>query len=430
MADPDGPQSVPDTFRAQWTKPTDVFSILLILGAEVIQRALAALAGGTPPITPVAFSFGWVSYAISSLLSIVSEGRLVQAPPEAAIQVFNLKSGYTRANRSWLLSRLVKTYPYWMPEEVRITQREPTHYHRVTATVTGGLETDVEAGRPRYAALCVSVFRWCDAGEGPRARTPGRPVRDWVWWSGVGCMVVQLGVAAIPLGLYDDWSILLVAAAGTVLALVTGSLPQWREEKWHAGRQKKDAALTLGNGTRHVIIVLGADWGLDLEHLAGGLPGEGSKVTQVISIMLTVLWITLLLSSTGIKENAWYLLAVGGLGMVQNIVAAAAPRLPDALGLPIELVKEPQAITAASLTSLGTEAESVIEIPEIYAEEKVMWTLMKLEMKHDNFGKVLVDEFFPGKLMKWEKKWWDSADADERRTSLDSEQKKYYAKKP
>lgn len=246
----------------------------------------------------------------------------------------------------------------------------------------------------------------------------------------MGCMVVQLGVAAIPLGLYDDWSILLVAAAGTVLALVTGSLPQWREEKWHAGRQKKDAALTLGNGTRHVIIVLGADWGLDLEHLAGGLPGEGSKVTQVISIMLTVLWITLLLSSTGIKENAWYLLAVGGLGMVQNIVAAAAPRLPDALGLPIELVKEPQAITAASLTSLGTEAESVIEIPEIYAEEKVMWTLMKLEMKHDNFGKVLVDEFFPGKLMKWEKKWWDSADADERRTSLDSEQKKYYAKKP
>ena len=272
MADPDGPQSVPDTFRAQWTKPTDVFSILLILGAEVIQRALAALAGGTPPITPVAFSFGWVSYAISSLLSIVSEGRLVQAPPEAAIQVFNLKSGYTRANRSWLLSRLVKTYPYWMPEEVRITQREPTHYHRVAATATGDLGNDVEAGRPRYAALCVSVFRWCDAGEGPRARTPGRPVRDWVWWSGVDCMVVQLGVAAIPLGLYDDWSILLVAAAGTVLALVTGSLPQWREEKWHAGRQKKDVALTLGNGTRHVIIVLGADWGLDLEHLAGYRP--------------------------------------------------------------------------------------------------------------------------------------------------------------
>ncbi|KAF2966729.1 hypothetical protein GQX73_g6840 [Xylaria multiplex] len=425
MADPDGPQSVPDTFRAQWTKPTDVFSILLLLGAEVIQRALAALAGGTPAITPVAFSFGWVSYAISALLSTVSESRLVQAPPEAAVQVFNLKSGYTRANRSWLLARLVKTYSYWMPDEVRVTERAPTRYRRAAAA--GDLSSGVEAGRPRYAALCVSVFRWRDTEKGPRARMPGRPVRDWVWWSGVGCMVVQLGVAAIPLGLYGDWSILLIAAAGTALALVTGSLPQWREEKWHARRQKKDVALTLGNGTRHVIIVLGAERGLDLEDLAGGLPGEESRVTQITSIVLTVLWIALLLTSTGIEDNTWYLLAVGGLGMVQNVVVAAAPRRPDALGLPIELVTKPYTIPA---TPLCPEGGNVIHLPEIYAEEKVMWTLMKLEMEHENFGKALVDEFFPGKLMKWEEEWWASDDADTRRKSLDSEQKKYYAKRP
>lgn len=43
-------------FRSQWTHPSDVFSVLLILGPDVISRALAQLAGGA--LTPVAFSFG------------------------------------------------------------------------------------------------------------------------------------------------------------------------------------------------------------------------------------------------------------------------------------------------------------------------------------------------------------------------------------
>jgi hypothetical protein len=42
--------------RQQWTQPTDVFSILLLLGGEIVNRALAQLAGGI--LTPVTFSFG------------------------------------------------------------------------------------------------------------------------------------------------------------------------------------------------------------------------------------------------------------------------------------------------------------------------------------------------------------------------------------
>lgn len=41
---------------SQWSNPSDVFSILLILGGDVVGRALAQLAGGW--VTPVAFSFG------------------------------------------------------------------------------------------------------------------------------------------------------------------------------------------------------------------------------------------------------------------------------------------------------------------------------------------------------------------------------------
>jgi hypothetical protein len=43
-------------FFTQWTHPKDVFSVLLILGGDVVGRALAQLAGGW--LTPVAFSFG------------------------------------------------------------------------------------------------------------------------------------------------------------------------------------------------------------------------------------------------------------------------------------------------------------------------------------------------------------------------------------
>ena len=50
--------TAPNEFRTQWMHPGDVFSVLLILGGDVITRALAQLAGGV--LTPVTFSFGMV----------------------------------------------------------------------------------------------------------------------------------------------------------------------------------------------------------------------------------------------------------------------------------------------------------------------------------------------------------------------------------
>lgn len=84
-------------FKAQWRGPSDVFSILLILGGDVIQLSLAALSGG-PGVTPIAFSFGWVAYAISAVLSAVGDNRLVRCAPEVSLKVFNLRSGYRRDN--------------------------------------------------------------------------------------------------------------------------------------------------------------------------------------------------------------------------------------------------------------------------------------------------------------------------------------------
>jgi hypothetical protein len=61
--------SVASYLATQWDNPSDILSILLLLGPDIVQRAIAQLAGRV--ITPVAFSLGWVSYAASAVLSSV-----------------------------------------------------------------------------------------------------------------------------------------------------------------------------------------------------------------------------------------------------------------------------------------------------------------------------------------------------------------------
>lgn len=60
-------RGVAEQISTQWRGPQDVLSILLILGPDIIQRALAQLSGSS--LTPVVFSFGWVAYAFSALMS-------------------------------------------------------------------------------------------------------------------------------------------------------------------------------------------------------------------------------------------------------------------------------------------------------------------------------------------------------------------------
>lgn len=53
--------------KSQWSNPSDILSLLLLLGPDVIQRALAQLVGRR--VTTVAFSFGWAAYSIGALIS-------------------------------------------------------------------------------------------------------------------------------------------------------------------------------------------------------------------------------------------------------------------------------------------------------------------------------------------------------------------------
>lgn len=324
-----------DQLRKQWQNPSDILSVLLIIGGNIIHKALAQLSGGY--IVPVAFSFGWVAYSFEALLAAIGDNRLMPAPDCPSIVVHS-KNGFVRSNQSWILGRILRDY-----------------------------ESPIESG------LRVSIFY---AKEGS-----GYPAIDWVWLSGIAAIVVQLVIAAIPCILHRNWTILLVTAIGTILALSTGALQQWGVEKWACRRNSRHTvSLTRGNGGQHVMVIIGNGVGLNLEDLAGGRQTE-QPYTRLALALLATFWMVLLTTVAGLGEDKWVLLVVGFVGMVQNTVAAGARRDPSAFGVPLQFVKA-------------------------FDDTKIMPVLMETEESFPSVGASLVPVFFPGELRVSDKEWW------------------------
>ncbi|KAI0308260.1 hypothetical protein B0F90DRAFT_1665105 [Multifurca ochricompacta] len=291
--------------KSQWQNPGDILSILMLVGGDIVQRAVAQLTGSGPFfVTPVAFSFGWVAYSINAVLSSVGTGRLMPDTDCPSILI-NAKNGYTRQNQSWALGRLLRDH-----------QSNYDHLQR---------------------GLTASLYR-----TSPSKQT-GRPTPDWVYYCSVAVIPLQISISIIPGVLYDDWAILSITVAGIALALATGALPQWRTEKWAArplvsrdGQRKREViSLTRGNGSKDVIVIVSDSTGLRLEDLAAGRDVH-SSFTVTITCILAILWIAHLLTMAGLRNHAWYSLAIGALGMVQNVIAAGARRSQGALGFHLE----------------------------------------------------------------------------------------------
>lgn len=360
----------------QWLNPTDTLSVLLIIGGDIVQKALAQTTGGY--LAPVCFSFGWVAYSFTSIMALVGDGRLMPNP-DFPCKVINADSGYIRESRSWVLGRILRDGEEPLTDE----------------------------------ALTVTVYKSVENKE--KQLEAGQPTRGKLGFVGHTVMLVQLGIAAIPLGLYDDWGIFLVTAVGTLLALVTGALTQWKVEKYACRTgSKKDVILTAGNGARHAMVILGEGKGLDLEDLAGGQgPRMGRPwekhgwfvktgtdnrrrailfrglpldlwMTRAVCLSLTVVWIALLVSVAGLKENAWFLLLVGAIGMFQNAYVAGVDRKPSKRGVHLKSVEK-------------------------FTGKKVMDVLMDLDVARKGIGRCMLAEFYPGGLKEefGEVQWWN-----------------------
>jgi hypothetical protein len=280
--------------------------------------------------------------------------------PDTPCEVINAKSGYTRANTSWVIGRLVRDYDDWKDDAVS---------RHLKSMLDKKDEFDRRMNRsadtlpyPKKTGLCVSVYK----AEEAQAGVPGY---DFVYWLGFGTSILELGIAAIPCGIFGDWSILLITVVGILLSFLTGSLPQWKEEKWACrDRCEKDIILTRGNGSQHAILILGQGKGFDLEDLAAGQTDSDHshrKETRFALLGLAVLWILLLITAAGIKENSWFLLAIGGVGIIQNVFVAGKMRHPAAYGMPltfVEVIGSPKVM------------ETLFEVEDKYPyDEKKKW---------------------------------------------------------
>ncbi|CEJ90866.1 hypothetical protein VHEMI06619 [[Torrubiella] hemipterigena] len=360
-------------FYSQLVNPGDVFSVLLLLGGDVVAVALAQLAGSG--LAPVTFSFGWVGYSVYALMAAFSQNRLMPSDPDCKCKIINGENGYVRDNTSWILGRIMRDFEYW--RDPRVAQR--------TADVLDAKweemkRENVDAQRPLRAGLIISIYEPC------KSVAAGTVKSDFVYCVGFFVILLQLGIAAIPWGLYGDWAVLLITTVGTVLALVTGLLPQWKTEKWTCRTHSdKTYILTKGNGAQNAIVVLGNGAGFNLEDLASGQTNVDvttNRLTRWSIIILFFLWIFFLIAAAGIKQNTWFLLAIGGIGIVQSIYVSSRQRRPENFGIPLKFV-------------------------QVIAETRVMDSLLGAERSYENLGRVLLPEFFPGTLRAEEAARWD-----------------------
>lgn len=370
---PRGDTSTSWELRSQWVRPNDILSLLLLVGGDVLQQALAQQSGDKFP-TPVVFSFGWVAYAFTALLSAVGNDRLMPSPATSSSVILSTKHGYARTNTSWIVSRILRDYErLWMPLPVRRK-----------------LESMLAAANVAKTGLCISVF------EASKDATAGVPQRDFYWFSGYAVALLQLGIAIIPWAVFGEWQIFLVTAAGTVLAFTIGSIPQWRRERWECRRNtKKTFVLSGGNGAQHVLVIQGAGRGLDLEDIA---TSDGKYVstwkTKSVFGGLTICWGVLLLTVSGIKDQTWFLLAIGSIGMIHTVIVAGAPRRSEWFGVHLDY-------------------------RAVFAERKVMAALQSAETAYPGLGRSMLPIFFPGDIREDEIRWWNRASSNNALPDLD-----------
>ena len=208
--------------------------------------------------------------------------------------VIDPQSGHCRQTTNWILGRLWRDFNDRIDDEMKKEQA-----HIPPGDVNDGQQ---QKGKSPFEGLRVTVFEVLDNAQ------HGVPTLDWAWFLGITVILVQLGIAAIPWAINDQWDTFMVTAAGNLFAVISGSLPQWRREKWACPKRGgQTVAITEGNGSRSVIVIQGKPGvGLDLEILARGTrTAPASRFTRLANTVLAVLWILLLITVAAMKQHTW-----------------------------------------------------------------------------------------------------------------------------
>jgi hypothetical protein len=101
-----------------------VFSVLLIIGGDVVVKAIAQLSGRK--YTLVAFSFGWVAYSFSALMSAFGDGTFMPRPDSPG-SVIVVGSRNKKTNDSWVIGRLIRDLERKVENDMQSWQTVPAN---------------------------------------------------------------------------------------------------------------------------------------------------------------------------------------------------------------------------------------------------------------------------------------------------------------
>ncbi|KAF2194457.1 hypothetical protein K469DRAFT_725800 [Zopfia rhizophila CBS 207.26] len=252
-------------FEKQMQNPSEIISVILILSGR--------------HVTFVSFSFGWVAYSFSALMNVFGDGTFMPRPDYPA-SVITVDLRIEKVNDSWAIGRLIRELELQIENDMKTWINPP----------------EKPGKKPKKSGECHS--RW----EAPQ--------HDKLYRLFFIIPLIQLLVAAIPIITQRDWSILIMTAIGVILAIMTGS------------NSENSYIITRGNGHRYVFVVFAdnSGSGLFLDDLAGVVTHANTRI-RLASVVFATLWIIFLIVAGGLKNHTWFLLAVGGPGVVQNIFA-------------------------------------------------------------------------------------------------------------
>ena len=140
--------------------------------------------------------------------------------------------------------------------------------------------------------------------------------------------------------------------------------------------------------------------GPDLEDLATARASV-HRSTFYLLLLLAILWGLILLSVSNLYDDTWYLVAVGGLGMAQNLFAAGHHRDASAYGIYLEkadnILPDPPA-----KDKCGKEISN-----KVFQVLKKTEKRMSEEYGINGVGICLLPIFFPNGLRPAETEWRD-----------------------
>jgi hypothetical protein len=292
--------------------------VLMLLGPEVIQKTFAvtstaASAAGKSEVP--CFSFGWLAYSMSLLLSMACGSGDVEPKPECEVKVVDMTTEKTRPNKSFSITRLIRDLELrYAPDrensELVIEILEPT-------------------GAPRTA------------------RTPTK-FTDMLQSRSVVTGFIQYCIAAAFWYFYNDLSAYLLLSTSVLLAWPIAVLPAWTTQKpaLFANSSHSAAYAIMGeteSKPTHIYIIKPSP--------PTSLPSSSDAVYAPVcnnpnttpcvptAILIAGGFFSQALLYTQLSDNAAFaMLLIMFIGTMGNLAIVAAPRVPCVDGVELKSV--------------------------------------------------------------------------------------------